>query len=288
MAQNDHSKGEDSVMGNQHSPAVIDPKTVRPYYILSAVTTFLLFLASGGSFVLKDIYAPFVPARLIPEAYGQDLLSFLAVPVLILSLVAARRHSLRGLILLVGTLLYVAYAYALYAFGALYNGFFLVYIALVGLPIYSVIGIVTHIQGEAYRSHLKAHFPEKVVSLYLASVAVLVMIVWIGFILRAMATQTLSEGINTVYVLDLALLLPAFMVVAIQLWRHQTWGYLLSGVLLVKAVMLGLSIVLGKIVAYVQQGTFSAGRVSLFGTLTLVGLVVLIVYLRNVQEDMKS
>ncbi len=156
------------------------------------------------------------------------------------------------------------------------------YIALVGLPIYALIGIVTHIDGEAYRSRLKAHFPEKVVSLYLMSVAVLVMAIWIGILLRTMADRTLSVGINTVYVLDLALLLPAFMVGAIQLWRRRTWGYLLSGILLVKAVTLGLSIVTGKVVAYVRLGTFSAGIVGLFGIVTLAGIVVLIVYLRKI------
>jgi hypothetical protein len=269
-------------MENRQSPVVTDQKAIQPYYFLSALTAFLLLLASGGSFVLKDIYVPFAPAHLIPEAYGQDLVSLLTVPFLILSLSAARRNSLRGLILLAGILLYVAYAYSLYAFGALYNVFFLVYIALVGLPVYSLIGIVTHIDGAAYRSRLKDHFPEKVVSLYLMSVAVLVMVVWIGILLRTMADRTLSVGINTVYVLDLALLLPAFMVAAIQLWRRQTWGYLLSGILLVKAMTLGLSIVTGKIFAYVRLGTFSTGIVGLFGILTLVGIAVLIVYLRKI------
>jgi hypothetical protein len=251
------------------------------------LTAFLLLLASVSSLLLKDIYAPFVTAHLISEAYGQDLLSLLAVPVLVISLIAAWRNSLRGLILLAGILLYVAYAYSLYAFGAIYNGFFLVYIALVGLPIYALIGIVTHIPIEAYRTQFKAHFPEKLVSLYLMSVAILIMSVWISFLLRAMATQTLSQGINTVYVLDLALLLPAFILSAIQLWRRRPLGYLLSGIFLVKAVTLGLSIVLGKMVAYVQLGLFSVERVGLFGIITLVGIVVLAVYLRNVQAKVK-
>jgi hypothetical protein len=272
-------------MEKTHLPLVIDSKSAHPYYILSAFTAILLLIASGGSFILKDIYVPFVPARLIPLAHGQDLLSLLAVPVLIMSIISARRNSLRGLILLPGILLYIAYAYALYAFGAIYNGFFFIYIALVGLPIYSMLGVATHIHGEAYRTHLKPHFPAKVISLYLISAAVLIIPVWRGFLLRAILTGTLSEGINTVYVLDLALLLPAFIVVAIQLWRRQTFGYLLSGILLVKAVTLGLSIVLGMVLAFMQQGILNAGRMGLFGTLTLVGFVVLIAYLRNVQES---
>lgn len=272
-------------MQNSHSPQIIDQKAVRPYYLLAALTAFLVLLASGGSFILKDIYKPFVPGHLIPEAYGQDLLSLLAVPVMVFSLYAAKRDSVRGLILLSGILLYVAYAYALYAFEAVYNGFFLVYIALVGLPIYAVVGIVTHIQREAYRDRIKPQFPVKAVSLYLIAVAVLVGIIWTNFLLRAMVTQVLSEGINTVYVLDLALLLPAFVVVAILLWRGKTSGYLLAALLLVKAVTLGLSIMFGKVFAYAQGEAVSAGRVSMFGVLTLVGAVILMAYFQNIQES---
>ena len=264
---------------------VIDQKAVQPYYTLAALTAFLVLLAAGGSFILKDIYKPFVPGHLIPEAYGQDLLSLLAVPVLIFSLYTAKRNSVRGLILLSGVLLYIAYAYALYTFGAVYNGFFLVYIALVGLPVYAVAGIMTNVQGEAYRSHIKPQFPTKAVSLYLMVVAVLVGIIWISFLLRAMATQVLSEGINTVYVLDLALLLPAFVVVAILLWRNKTSGLLFAGLLLVKAVTLGLSIIFGKIFAYIQGEALSLGRVGMFGVITLVGVVILMVCFQNIQES---
>jgi hypothetical protein len=271
-------------MGNQQPSAVIELKAVRPYYILSLLTAFFLLIAAGGSFVLRDIYVPFVPAHLIPEAYGQDMVSLVAVLVLILSLAAVRHNSIRGLVLLAGILLYTAYGYALYAFVALHNQLFLVYVALVGLPIYSLIGIMTYIHGDAFRNHLREHFPEKLISLYLMSAAVLITTTWIGFLLRTMLSKHSLPGINTVYVLDLSLLLPAFMIVAIQLWRQRTWAYFLSGVLLVKVVTLGLSIVVGKVFAYIQLGTYNVGLLTLFGILTITGVAALIVYLRNIRE----
>jgi hypothetical protein len=269
-------------MENQYVSVMTGPKRIPLYAILSALTAFLVLIASVGSFVFKDIYTPFAPAGLIPFAYGQDLVSLLVVPVLILSLLLWR-NSPHGVILQAGTLLYIAYAYALYAFGAIYNGFFLVYIALVGLPIYALIGIITHIDGEAYRRRLKADFPHKVVSLYLIIIAVLVTTAWVSVLLPTIIKHTSPGGINTVYVLDLALLLPACVVGAVQLWQCQTWGYLLSGILLVKVVTLGLSIVLGQLFAFLRHGTFGVWQTGLFGGLALVGVVVLSAYLRNIQ-----
>jgi hypothetical protein len=272
------------MMESQRESPMMDLKTLRPYFFLSALTALLLSLVCGGSFLLKDIYRPFVPAQLIPAAYGQDLLSLLAVPILILSLATAWRGSLRGLISLAGLLLYIAYAYALFAFESIYDVFFFAYIALLGLSVYAFIGIVTHIPVDLYRSRIKADFREKQVSIYLFAAAVLIAATWIVILTRTIATKTLATGINTVYVLDLALLLPAFFLSALQLWRRKPIGYLLSGILLVKAVTLGLSIVLGKIATLMQFGELSIGLLGLFGILTLFGLFMLVVYLKNIEE----
>jgi hypothetical protein len=271
-------------MESQGDSPLLDLRILRPYFILSALTASLLALVCGGSLIMKGIYHPFVPQHLIPEAYGQDVLSLLAVPMLVLSLATAWRGSLRGLISLAGLLLYVAYAYALYAFGSIYNVFFIAYIALIGLSIYAFIGLVTHIPVDAYRSRIKAEFRARAVSIYLFAVAVLIATIWIVILVRTMAIKALSTGINTVYVLDLALLLPAFFLSASWLWRRKPLGYLLSGILLVKAVTLGLSIVLGKIVAYAQLGELSIGRLGLFGMLTISGIVLLAVYMKNIRE----
>jgi hypothetical protein len=52
---------------------------------------------------------------------------------------------------------------------------------------------------------------------------------------------------TTVFVLDLAFLIPAMVIAAVQLWRRRPVGYLLAGVLLVKSAISGLLLTVGSL-----------------------------------------
>lgn len=60
----------------------------------------------------------------------------------------ARRGSLIGLLLWPGTLFYVLYGYAFYLIGVPFNALFLLYVALVTVSTYTMIGLLASIDGE--------------------------------------------------------------------------------------------------------------------------------------------
>lgn len=65
------------------------------------------------------------------QAIGQDIVTLLvAIPLLLIATYLVARGSLRGRLLQAGALWYFAYTYLLMAFGAAYNPFFLIYVAL--------------------------------------------------------------------------------------------------------------------------------------------------------------
>lgn len=264
---------------------VIDRNKLKPYFILSAITVVLLFVASAGGLFVEGVYALVLPKHIIPAVWGVDLVSLLAVPVLVISLYLAGRGSLRGLITLTGVLGYVAYTYAFATFEAYYTVLFPIYIALLGLSVYALIGILINLDGEAYRRHIGERMPVKIISLFLIAIDVLVVPVWLRAIVNAIATGELTAGFNVVYVLDLALVLPAFLIGAVKLWRREGSGYVLSGVLLAKAVTLGLSIVFGHASTYAQGFAIPWGRAGLFLVLTAVSVVLTIVYLKNLRNS---
>lgn len=75
---------------------VIDPRKLKPCFLLSAISAVLLCVAALDGKWIRGIYAPFVNERLIPAAYGQDGLSLLVAPVIIISLYFVERGSLKG------------------------------------------------------------------------------------------------------------------------------------------------------------------------------------------------
>ncbi len=73
------------------------------------------------------------------EAQGQDIANLVSLPVLIAAAILARRGSLRGRLVWGGVLLFLMYAYVVYAFDVHFNRLFLAYVATLGLAVYTLL-----------------------------------------------------------------------------------------------------------------------------------------------------
>src|SRR5579864_6840175 len=117
-----------------HAPAlpIIRSLTIA-YWVTSLVAACLVVSSVAGLFFgQRGLYEP-NPATL-PSLLTQDVLSLLvAVPLLLVSMWTARRGSVRGLLLWMGTLFYVAYAYSYTVIGDRLAPLLLVYVAIVSM-----------------------------------------------------------------------------------------------------------------------------------------------------------
>lgn len=106
---------------------------------LTAPIVLLLAIAAGGGVLINELYRD--GPGLVAQAKGQDLISlFVVLPVLIITAILASRGSLKARFIWLGGLVYLVYTYASFAFALQYNPFFLVYIALLGCSLYTLIG----------------------------------------------------------------------------------------------------------------------------------------------------
>lgn len=105
-----------------------------------------IFIGQGsGQYEFKTIHGQMVTiygkglyqhmsADVAIQGIAQDYITlFLASPLLLLSLLWARRGSLKGKFVLAGTLGYIFLTYLFYMNMAMYNSLFLVYVCLTGL-----------------------------------------------------------------------------------------------------------------------------------------------------------
>jgi hypothetical protein len=150
-------------------------------------------------------------------------------------------------VLWLGVLGYLTYCYGMYAMGVHWNQLFLLYVALFGLSLAAlIIGLVGTDVGRLHAAFVRRP-PVRSVATYLLAVAVLVAALWlveeVPATLHGVVPATVTQfatPTNIVHVFDLAIVLPAMVVAAVQLLRDRPWGYLLSGMLLVKATAIGL------------------------------------------------
>lgn len=258
---------------------------------LTAPMAGLLAIAAGGGVFVSGLYRD--NAYLAAQAIGQDLISLTVVlPTLVVSAILAGRGSLRAWLVWLGTLVYLVYSYAIAAFEVRFNPLFLVYVALLGCSLYGLVGGLAAVDRASIQGRAYAKAPARAASLYLAVLAVLFYFLWLSEVVPASLSGAIPQSIrdngtptNAVHVLDMAWILPAFVITALALRRKQALGYTLAGALLTYLVLLPLAI-LSMVVFMVRQGQpVVAPQVVIFTALFAISLGMLIWYLQGLEPS---
>lgn len=213
--------------------------------------------------LLSDMYGAETSSWRL-EAWGQDIANLLSVPVLIGAAYLAARGSLRGRLVWAGALLFLVYAFVVYAFDVRFNRLFLVYVAVLGLSVYTLLWAALGCNVTAAVPPHIAPLRTRVVAGYLVVLPLLFALLWLSddvpaIFAGATPSTVAASGLptNPIHVLDLGFLLPGAIMAGVQLWRARPWGYTLAVPLLVFMALTGAGIV----AAMVLTAGFSPGAV---------------------------
>ncbi len=258
---------------------------------LAWASALLMALASRAGIFVEGVYAK-EASYWAAQAVGQDLANlFVVFPVMIVSVWLAGRGSFRGVLVLVGTLVYVVYSYILYAFFVHFGPWFPVYVAALGCAFYALAGNVSHLIRSDVSPWFGTRVPVRAPSVFLMIFGVMFAVLWIGEIVPALLAGRAPQGIeearlpvNPVHVLDLAFVLPGMMATSVMLWRRRPAGYLLAVPLLVFSAVMGVAIEAMAGVMYVSEIAVPAAMIVTVGAVTLISLALAVWYLRQVRE----
>jgi hypothetical protein len=161
------------------------------------------------------------------QARGIDLATlFLAVPILAVGLGTTRHGSLVGRLAATAGLLYLVYNYAIFAFSVKMNPLTAVYIAILGLAVWSLVLSLPSADLTGAGHALVGRLPRRTSIAVLLFVSFLFGMLWLGQIASATTSgvppvDLAKAGLptNPVYALDLGLFLPLCVVAGIGLLR---------------------------------------------------------------------
>jgi hypothetical protein len=251
---------------------------LRPALILSSLAVALTALAAAGGLLLPWLYRD-NPA-LVPVLQGQDLVTLLALPPLAWAMVAAARGSARGAIVWAGVLGYLCYTYLGAATAYHFNAFTPLYIALLGLTVFGLIALLTALDPAAIRSRFDERTPRRSVAAFLCFIAVCLGLAELAQIAPHLAADTLPPnmvvyGLSSyfVYALDLGLIVPLSALGAVWLLQDRPWGYVVAGMMLIKAAVMGLALLAMNWFA-LRAGHAADGLVPLWAAIALGGLAL--------------
>jgi hypothetical protein len=184
------------------------------------------------------------------QATGQDIANLVVLGALAVLAHIAARGSATALLAWAGTVVCTAYTYVIYAFAVHFGPLFLLYVAVLGLAVWALIGFFATVDPERVRAAYDAGQPTRFVSTFLVVVAGAFALLWLGQDLPAMLSGEPSRELrdtglptNPVHVLDLAFFLPTTLVAGILLRRGAAWGRVLAPVVLTAMAGISLGIV---------------------------------------------
>ena len=254
--------------------------SLRPYTIMGGLIALLLTITAAAGVLIQDFYSPFITQPgLVAALYVQDVVSLLAAPVLLTAMFWTLRGSRRALVIWGGVLVYAVYYYSFYVFGNVYNAAYPLYLLLMGLGVYSLIGLLAGVNLAVFAAGVDAKMPVRPLSAILL-VALLFVPLW-GIMLFADLQTQQPRATALVFVLDLCFLLPAIAIAAGQLWNRRPFGYLLSGILLIKAAVSGILLAVATMWAAQLGMPLILEEFGMYLFLTIAGSAGVYFYMRH-------
>jgi hypothetical protein len=240
----------------------------------------ILVAAASYGLLAGDPYRGIAP-ELAVASRGQDVLTLAAVPMLVWAGHRSRKGSLRGHLLWLGVLGYIAYAYATYLIGVPHNDAFLLYSAAVGLSTAALLDGVLRIDVAASAPAFTG-LGRRGVGWFLIVTGAAFASLWLADIVPAILGDGLPRSLGAydmtspIHVLDLTFVLPAVIATGVLLVRDHPAGPALGAVVLAKIVTLGLSLEVGAAAVVIDGFEPDPVTTLLFVVLILVCGAILV------------
>ena len=226
----------------------------------------------------------------VAQAVAQDVVTLvLGLPLLVAGILLTRRGSLRGRLLLTGTLGYMLYTYTSYTFLMAYNQLFLLYVALFSACLFAFILAMKELDPELIQKQVSEKFPRIGIVVFMSIIAAFLLMAWTGRILPALVAGIPPFGLESyttlvIQALDLGVIVPTSALSAVLLWKKRPWGYALSAVVLIKGLTMGAALVAMIINMLLAGLPANMVEIVMFTGIALTALVFTLLLFRSIRE----
>ncbi len=258
---------------------------------LSIAAAVLAVLGSIIALSVPGIYARLTPVFL-PQALAQDIANLaIASPAWLILAAFALRGSLRAYLLWLGVLAFTIYNYVIYTFSVPFGPLFLLWVAVLGLSLYALIGGVSSVDHDAVKAVFTSPHAVAVVGWFLIATGILFALLWLSEDVPALLRGTMPQSVvdmalptNPVHVLDLAFFLPGVLVAGWLLLKGRALAYTLAPAFIVFLILTGIPILITPVVQATRGEAAGWGVLFPIGTLTVLLLCLLVWLLSTIRK----
>jgi hypothetical protein len=276
-------------VGVKERSMTLIPTGRTPWWLWLSVPIAVLGTLASLSGIFVDRIYQHETASWQTQAVGQDIANLAVLTLLLVFGYAAAHGSTPAVLVWTGLVVATAYSYTIYAFAVHFGPLFLLYVAVLGMSLWALIGGLSSLDPV----RLVVTEPRLVgfVSSLLLVIAGVFALLWVAQDLPAMFSGTSSQELrdtglptNPVHVLDLALFLPASALAGILLRRGRPWGFVLAPVMLTAMAAISAGIVALGVVDATKGNTSSLVVATVIGLVGVMQTVLCWRYLRSVED----
>jgi hypothetical protein len=211
-------------------------------YALSYLVALLMAAVSAAGILVRTTVYP--SEELLRTFVANDVVNLLiGVPILVGSMGLARRGALVGLLFWPGALFFVLYNYVAYVFAMPLGWAFLVHLALATLSLYTLVGLLSGIDGGAVKQRLAGALRERLAGGALVGLGVLFFLRVIVVVVDAVVSGVAPAGAELAVNVSDFLTTPAWVIGGVLLWRRAEFGYVAGLGLLFQGSMLFVALI---------------------------------------------
>ena len=235
-------------------------------FTISLIIALIMTVASAVGIIFRDIIYP--SEKMVVSFVPNDILNLgLGLPILLGSLWLTRRGNLIGLLCWPGALFYVLHNYTTYLLGIPFNALFLLYLFLVTLSVYTIIGVITSIDKDEVRQRLAGAVPIRTAGGILAGIALLAVIYQIVNIITALINQRQVDSFELAqWIDDILVAAPPLIIAGFLMLRRKALGYV-SGMGL---LLLGSMLFIGLVPIMVIQPLLKDSPIDVIGIIIIL------------------
>ena len=256
-------------------------------YALSLCISVLIATAASAGILFQERLYPTLELRrsFLTNDY---VILFIGLPMLLGSMWATWFGSLLGLLFWPGALVFVLYNYFIYVFALPFNLMFLLSLLLVMLSIYTLISLLTSMNGTWIRQRLADVVPERFAGGVLAGLGFLFFLRAFAALAIALAGQTTIEETELALLATDLLIAPAWMIGGLLLWQRKEFGYISGLGLLFQASMLFIGLIIVLLMQPSMTGSaFVLSDVIVVFAMGLVCFIPFALFIRGVLSSVR-
>jgi hypothetical protein len=217
--------------------------------------------------------------QLVAEGVGWDAFTLVvAVPILLIASTFVARGSFRGYLVAAGMLGYFLYMHLEYAVTWAFGPMFPLFIIVCATSLVGIILVGALIADAGVRNRFDERFPRRSFAALNIGMALLLTALWIGRIIEGLSAGTAvlhGETTMTVQALDLGLVVPISVLVAIAALRRLPVGMAAAAAFAVTFVTMTTAIAMMMVSAAIVTGVLQLPPIIVFGLAGAASLAVI-------------